>query len=92
MATGSYLTPNYSRSQRFQECNEDVENGKACDAEDCGFQMLNDDEIVTFMQKDSDPVDDEMDEDMDNNNNESIIGPSNADTFSALETAMVWNE
>ncbi|GFV73436.1 uncharacterized protein TNCV_3389521 [Trichonephila clavipes] len=36
-----------------------------CDAEDCGFQMLND-EIVTSMKEEFDPVDDEMDEDEDN--------------------------
>ncbi|GFT28749.1 HTH_Tnp_Tc3_2 domain-containing protein [Trichonephila clavipes] len=34
-----------------------------------GFQMLNDDEIVTSVQEESDPVDDETDEDEDNNNN-----------------------
>ncbi|GFX55152.1 uncharacterized protein TNCV_1156131 [Trichonephila clavipes] len=31
----------------FQECDEDLETWMACDAEDCGFQMLNDDEIIT---------------------------------------------
>ncbi|GFU50861.1 uncharacterized protein TNCV_1696301 [Trichonephila clavipes] len=62
----------------------------ACDAEDCEFQMLNYDEIVTSMQEESDPVDDEMDEDEDNN--ESSKGPSNADAFPALETAMEWYE
>ncbi|GFX15752.1 uncharacterized protein TNCV_2132381 [Trichonephila clavipes] len=46
----------------------------ACDAEDCGFQMLNDDETVTSVQE-YDPVDDETDEDEDNN--ESSKGPSN---------------
>ncbi|GFU71408.1 hypothetical protein TNCV_2584791 [Trichonephila clavipes] len=56
-----------------------------------GFQMLNDDEIVTFMQKESNPVNDKTVEDEDNNNNESSKGPSNADAFSALETAMEWN-
>ncbi|GFW82894.1 nephrin [Trichonephila clavipes] len=35
----------------FQECDEDVETWMACDAEDCGFQMLNDDEIVTSVQE-----------------------------------------
>ncbi|GFU89620.1 uncharacterized protein TNCV_4599331 [Trichonephila clavipes] len=60
----------------------------ACDAEDCGFQMLNDDEIVTSVREEFDPVDDETDEDEDNNNNESSKGPSNADAFSALETVM----
>ncbi|GFV30461.1 hypothetical protein TNCV_990161 [Trichonephila clavipes] len=51
----------------------------ACDAEDCGFKMLNDDEIVTYVQEETDPVDDEMDED--ENNNESSKRPSNADAF-----------
>ncbi|GFV23902.1 uncharacterized protein TNCV_272651 [Trichonephila clavipes] len=67
----------------FQECDEDVETWTVSDAEDCGFQMLNDDEIVTSMQEDSDPIDDETDEDEDINY-ESSKGPSNADTFSAL--------
>ncbi|GFT85536.1 uncharacterized protein TNCV_3401481 [Trichonephila clavipes] len=57
----------------------------ACDAEDCGFQMLNDDEIVTSVQEESDPVDDETDEDGDINN-ESSKGPLNADAFYALDT------
>ncbi|PRD30422.1 UNVERIFIED_CONTAM: hypothetical protein NCL1_26484 [Trichonephila clavipes] len=48
----------------------------AYDAEGCGFQMLNDDEIVTSVQKESDPVDDETNEDVDNNNNKSSKGPS----------------
>ncbi|GFV91393.1 uncharacterized protein TNCV_899101 [Trichonephila clavipes] len=64
----------------------------ACDAKDCGFQMLNDDEIVTSVQDVSDPVDDETDEDEDSNNNENSKVPSNADTFSTLETAMEWYE
>ncbi|GFT58552.1 mariner Mos1 transposase [Trichonephila clavipes] len=43
----------------FQECDEeDVENWMVRDAEDCGFQMLNDDEIVTSVQEESDAVDD----------------------------------
>ncbi|GFY30846.1 uncharacterized protein TNCV_3120061 [Trichonephila clavipes] len=51
----------------FQECEEeDVETWMACDAEDCGFQMLNDDEIVTSVQEESDPVDYRTDEDEDN--------------------------
>ncbi|GFX31273.1 hypothetical protein TNCV_2060921 [Trichonephila clavipes] len=59
-----------------------------CDAEDCGFQMLTDDEIVISMEKESD---DETDEDEDNNN-ESSKDPSNADSFSTLETTMEWYE
>ncbi|GFW62967.1 protein GVQW3 [Trichonephila clavipes] len=74
----------------FQQCDEDVETWKSCEAEDCGFQKLNDDEIVTPVQEKSDPVDDETDEDEDNN--ESSNSPSNADAFSALETAMEWYE
>ncbi|PRD21625.1 UNVERIFIED_CONTAM: hypothetical protein NCL1_51228 [Trichonephila clavipes] len=61
----------------------------ACDAEDTGFQMLND-EIVTFEQEESDSVDDDTGEDEDINNNESSKDPSNADTFFAMETAMEW--
>ncbi|GFW96083.1 uncharacterized protein TNCV_957971 [Trichonephila clavipes] len=49
-------------------------------------------EIVTFVLEESDPVDDETNEDEGNNNNESSKGPSKADTFSALETAMEWYE
>ncbi|GFU31712.1 uncharacterized protein TNCV_1175951 [Trichonephila clavipes] len=56
-----------------------------------GFQMLNDDEIVTSVQEESDPVDDETDQDEDNNT-ESSKGPSNADAFSALEAAIRWYE
>ncbi|GFS89147.1 uncharacterized protein TNCV_1258961 [Trichonephila clavipes] len=74
---------------RLQECNEeDVEAWMACDAEDCGFQMLNDDEIGISAQENSDSVDDETDEDEENNNNERSKGASNADAFSALEKAM----
>ncbi|GFX30095.1 uncharacterized protein TNCV_2618061 [Trichonephila clavipes] len=54
--------------------------------------MLNDDEIVTSVQGESDHVDDETDEDEDNNNNESSKATSNANAFSALETAMEWYE
>ncbi|GFY04247.1 retrovirus-related Pol polyprotein from transposon opus [Trichonephila clavipes] len=53
--------------------------------------MINDEEIVTSVLAESDPVDDETDENEDNNN-ESSKGPSNAGTFSALETAMEWYE
>ncbi|GFV61610.1 hypothetical protein TNCV_187681 [Trichonephila clavipes] len=49
--------------------------------------MKNDDGIVTSVQEESDPVDDETDEDEDSND-ESSKGPSNADAFSALEIAM----
>ncbi|GFX16048.1 hypothetical protein TNCV_4703061 [Trichonephila clavipes] len=58
----------------------------ACEVKDCEFQMLNDDEIVTSMQEESDPVDDETDEDEDNNN-ESSKGPSNANAFSVTVLA-----
>ncbi|GFW10890.1 uncharacterized protein TNCV_4458651 [Trichonephila clavipes] len=77
----------------FQECDEeDVEIWMACDAEDYGYQMLNDDQIVTSVQEESDPVNDETNEDEDNNCNEISKGPSNADAFSALETAVEWYE
>ncbi|GFW19709.1 uncharacterized protein TNCV_1605991 [Trichonephila clavipes] len=55
--------------------------------------MLNDDDIVTLVQAESDPVDDETDEDEDNNNEScSSMGPLNAGVFCALETAMEWYE
>ncbi|GFW71570.1 hypothetical protein TNCV_2310051 [Trichonephila clavipes] len=50
----------------FQEFDEDMETWVACEAEDCGFQILNDDEVVTSVQEEYDPVDDETDEDEDN--------------------------
>ncbi|GFU17534.1 uncharacterized protein TNCV_5069381 [Trichonephila clavipes] len=87
------LTDYFQSIPGFQECNEeDVETWIACDAEDCGFQMLNDDEIAISEQEESDPVDDETDGDEDNNNNESSKGPLKADAFSALQTAMEWYE
>ncbi|PRD27164.1 UNVERIFIED_CONTAM: hypothetical protein NCL1_36134 [Trichonephila clavipes] len=77
----------------FQECDEeDVETWVACDAEDCRFQMLNDDEIVTSVQEESYPVNDETNEDEESNSNECSKCPSNNDVFSALETAMEWYE
>ncbi|PRD36879.1 UNVERIFIED_CONTAM: Jrkl [Trichonephila clavipes] len=77
-----------NRSQDFKNASdEDVETWMAFDAEDYGFQMLNDHEIMTSVQEESDPVVDETEEDEDNNN-ESSKSPSNADAFSAFETAM----
>ncbi|GFT71605.1 uncharacterized protein TNCV_3020821 [Trichonephila clavipes] len=75
----------------FQERDEeDEETWMACNVEDCGFQMLNNDEIVTSVHEESNPVDDETDEE--DNNSESSKGPSNAGAFSALETTMEWHE
>ncbi|GFU94784.1 hypothetical protein TNCV_3364791 [Trichonephila clavipes] len=65
---------------------------EACDAENCDFQMLKNDEIVTSVQEESDTVNNETDDDEDNSNNESIKGPSKANAFSALEAAMEWYE
>ncbi|GFS53918.1 hypothetical protein TNCV_3761471 [Trichonephila clavipes] len=62
----------WSRYRIMTGCDEeDVEAWMACDSEDCGFQMLNDDEIVTSMQEKSDPIDNETDEDEDNNSHKS---------------------
>ncbi|GFV61713.1 uncharacterized protein TNCV_188711 [Trichonephila clavipes] len=64
--TGRRLTDFVQSILGFQECDEeDVETWMACDAEDWGFQMLNDEEIVISMQVESDPVDE------DNNNKSS---------------------
>ncbi|GFU54461.1 uncharacterized protein TNCV_3024401 [Trichonephila clavipes] len=85
--TGRRLPTLSNQSQDFKNAmkREDIETWMACDTEECGFQMLNDDEIVTSFQE-TDSIDDETDVDKDNN--ESSKGSSNADTFSALETAM----
>ncbi|GFV79763.1 uncharacterized protein TNCV_1725881 [Trichonephila clavipes] len=41
----------------FEECGEeDVNTWMACDAEDYGFQMLNDGEIMTSVQEESDSL------------------------------------
>ncbi|GFT24125.1 hypothetical protein TNCV_2063751 [Trichonephila clavipes] len=41
----------------FQKCDEEVvETWMVYDAENCGFQMVNDEEIVTSVQEESDPV------------------------------------
>ncbi|GFX84583.1 hypothetical protein TNCV_723911 [Trichonephila clavipes] len=47
----------------------------ACDVEDCGFQMLNDNEMVTSVQEESDSVDDETDEDEDNTTATKVARP-----------------
>ncbi|GFU60312.1 uncharacterized protein TNCV_3404551 [Trichonephila clavipes] len=82
--TGMRLPTLSNRSQDFKN---------AMKIKKPGFQMLNDDEIVTSVQAEPDPVDqyDETDKDEDNNN-ESCKGPSNAGTFSVLKTAMEWYE
>ncbi|GFX82245.1 HTH psq-type domain-containing protein [Trichonephila clavipes] len=64
---------------------------KAEKLQETGFQMLNDHDIVTSMQEESDPVDNETDKDNDNNN-ECNKGPSNAGAFFVLETTMKWCE
>ncbi|GFS48349.1 hypothetical protein TNCV_2297081 [Trichonephila clavipes] len=58
------ITDKVQLIQGFQECDEEaVEIWMTCDAKDCRFQMLNDDEIVTSVQEESNPVDDKTDED-----------------------------
>ncbi|GFU14842.1 hypothetical protein TNCV_2807511 [Trichonephila clavipes] len=54
-----------------------------------GFQMLKDDDILTYMREESDPVDYETNGDEDNNNNERSNGPSNGDAFFAL--VLLWS-
>ncbi|GFW20060.1 hypothetical protein TNCV_867661 [Trichonephila clavipes] len=57
---GSIRPQGGGNRRRFQsilgvpECaEEDGETWMTCDAEDCGFQMLNDDEIMTSVQEES---------------------------------------
>ncbi|GFX46765.1 hypothetical protein TNCV_4039131 [Trichonephila clavipes] len=72
------------KRQNLKYDEKDVETCMACDAEDYVFQMLIDDEILTSMQGESDPVDDKMDEDEYNDSNKSSKDPSNANAFSAF--------
>ncbi|GFX48851.1 uncharacterized protein TNCV_902331 [Trichonephila clavipes] len=56
------ITNFFQSIPEFQESDEeDVETWMARVAEDCGFQMLNDDEIVISVQEEPDPVDDKSD-------------------------------
>ncbi|GFT20571.1 hypothetical protein TNCV_2184001 [Trichonephila clavipes] len=64
--TGRRLPFFFNRSLDFKNAmKRDVETSMACDAEDCGIQMLKDDEIVNCdsVQEESIPVNDETDED-----------------------------
>ncbi|GFW44570.1 hypothetical protein TNCV_4481161 [Trichonephila clavipes] len=64
------LSISSNRSQDFTNGHEDVETWMSCDAEDCGFQMLNDDEILISVQEESDTIDDETDEDNNHSSND----------------------
>ncbi|GFV88762.1 hypothetical protein TNCV_3355141 [Trichonephila clavipes] len=68
--TGMRLPTLSNRSQDFK--NAMKRRCRNLDGNRCrrlsGLQMLNDDEIVTSVQAESDPVDNETDEDEDNNN------------------------
>ncbi|GFU92262.1 uncharacterized protein TNCV_1338431 [Trichonephila clavipes] len=73
----------------YLECDEeDIETWMACDAEDCGNQMLNDDDIVTFVQEDPTLSTMKRMKTRTTTTTKVAKGPSNADAFSALETAM----
>ncbi|GFX59489.1 hypothetical protein TNCV_3373661 [Trichonephila clavipes] len=89
MRTSKWLIQEPQINQRTSGTQkEDVETWMAFHAEDCGYQMLNNDGIAPSVQEESDPVDDQTEEDEDNNSNESSKNPSNADAFSVLETSL----
>ncbi|GFU98079.1 hypothetical protein TNCV_233541 [Trichonephila clavipes] len=52
----------FANTTSIPGCNDEVNTWMACDAEDSGFQMLNDDEVVTSVKGESDPVDDKTDD------------------------------
>ncbi|GFV10770.1 hypothetical protein TNCV_1756081 [Trichonephila clavipes] len=68
--------PTLSNRSGYQEDDEEDVDGMRCRR------------LWTVCVEESYLVDDKTDEDEDNNHNESSKGPSNADAFSALETAM----
>ncbi|GFU06818.1 hypothetical protein TNCV_4353701 [Trichonephila clavipes] len=66
---------------------ESINRAVACDGTEIyreGLQLIK--------ERSPDPVDDDTDEDDDNNNKENSKDPSNADAFSALQTAVEWYE
>lgn len=56
---------------------------------DPGFQILNNDEILSFVQDKQQTVIDDEDEQGEENRK---CGPSHEEIFTALETAMSWYE
>ncbi|GFX72367.1 hypothetical protein TNCV_1253211 [Trichonephila clavipes] len=91
MTTRRRLPTLSNRSQDFKNAMKKIKKPRWHAIQKTEFQMLNDDELMTSVQEESDPVDSETDEDEDNNN-ENSKSPSNADAFSALEIAMEWYE
>ncbi|XP_067136916.1 jerky protein homolog-like [Centruroides vittatus] len=74
----------------FEECdNENIQDWLECDADDPGYQILSDDEIIASVIDNQDPCDDE-EEPSDDNRAEK--GPSSEEAFHGLETAMKWLE
>ncbi|XP_046629071.1 jerky protein homolog-like [Neodiprion virginianus] len=74
----------------FTECdNDDAENWLKDDANDPGYQILTDDQIVSSVlhDEDSDSDDKHSDESV-----EASKQPSHGEAFGALETAMEWYE
>ncbi|GFX78684.1 hypothetical protein TNCV_31241 [Trichonephila clavipes] len=70
--TGKRLLTLPNRSQDFKNVMKKMWKPRwQAMQKNCGFQMLNDDEILTSVQEESDLVNDEPNEDEDNNNNES---------------------
>ncbi|XP_067123781.1 jerky protein homolog-like [Centruroides vittatus] len=74
----------------FEECNnENIQDWLKCDADDAGYQISSDDEIIASVIDNQDPCDDE-EEPSDDNHAEK--GPSSEEAFHGLETAMKWLE
>jgi len=71
----------------FSEC--DIEDARSWfENDDPGFQILNDDEIVSTIQEESE---DAENENLDGDDEEES-GPSHGEAFTALETALSWFE
>ncbi|KFD62041.1 hypothetical protein M514_25760 [Trichuris suis] len=76
-------------------CNEcerpDVDTRLACDSEDQGFQIMNDEEISEFISKQ--PADtEEEDKQGDEKESEQTAFPSHCEAFGYLEGALKWYE
>ena len=74
----------------FQECDKEDANEWLESDTDPGFQILNEDEVITCVQEKYNSTEIETDEDEDDCDKNK--GPSHAEAFVALETAMMWYE
>lgn len=86
----SQLARLIKESSGFEECDqENIQDWLECDADDPGYQVLTDDEIIDSVIDDQEPCNDEEEPSGDDRAEK---GPSSEEAFHCLETAMKWLE